>query len=295
MISTILFFICLTLTVPLLIALMESNRKELDVYDEGFWTLARALMGGCHIKWDPDPTPIIWFEVGMAQGRIHTYKKAGDSSLWIEGRIYFTDPFHFAARLCTPRQDPLNPSFPQFSLYEDPKTEPEEQLSTFSIETNYADRLTHCLDQTQIRVYLKKLRDVLKLNQCELILANQVMILRGCTKNAKTEGILIESYGPQIADLMKWMTNEMMVYASMRGTSSNTHKMCIASATPLGEEIWSCPSCSTHLNRSAYEILKGCCQPQCEETIDGIKDEVLIQSRPKIVMKEVDLLTLSSS
>ena len=278
MVSTILFCICLTFTIPLLIALMESNRKELDVYDEGFWTLSRALMGGCHIKWDPDPTPIIWFEVGMAQGRLHTYKKAGDASLWIEGRVYLADPFNFAARFCTPRQNPLNPSFPNFVLYQDPKTEPEEQLSTFSIETNYPDRLTHCLDQTQMRVYLKKLRDVLKLQNCELILANQLMILRGSTKSEKTEGILIESYGPQVADLIKWMTNEMMVYASMRGSVSHPDKICPASATPLGEDVWSCPSCSTRLNRSAYEILKGCCLPNCEETIDGIKDCLLYTS-----------------
>ena len=143
-----------------------------------------------------------------------------------------------------------------------------------------------------MRSYLKKLRDILKLQNCELILAHKMIILRGSTKKARTEGILIENYGPQVADLIKWMTNEMMVYASMRSPSSQVN-LCMASSTKLGEEVWSCPSCSVRLDRSAHEILKGCCEPQCEETIDGIKDEVLIQSRPKVVMKEIDLLTFT--
>ena len=97
---------------PILVSIAESQRQKVTSDDEGFWTLSRALMGGCHIKLDPDPMPIVWFDVGLSQGRLHISQRAGDQGWWFEGRIYLSSPVGFAARLHTPSTSPLQPALP---------------------------------------------------------------------------------------------------------------------------------------------------------------------------------------
>ena len=68
MISLILFSIALLILLPLAVAFVEGHKRQLNPADDGYWTLARALLGGCHLRWSPDPTPIVWFDIGDGQG-----------------------------------------------------------------------------------------------------------------------------------------------------------------------------------------------------------------------------------
>ena len=33
--------------------------------------------------------PVVWFDVGLSQGRIHIAQRAGETAWWFEGRIYY--------------------------------------------------------------------------------------------------------------------------------------------------------------------------------------------------------------
>ena len=294
MVSFVIICIFASLAIPLLIAMMESNRNQLDPQDDGAWTLARALMGGCHVRWTPDPTPIVWFDVNIYQARIHAYQRAGDSSWWIEGRIYLKEPLQFAARLCTPKELPLKITLKGMKPFELPQ-DANEGLGNFSIETNDEDRFTLCFTQTDIKDHFKVLRDLLKLKLCEVWITNHTLVIRGNVENKHFSGEILESYGPQLAQALRSLTESLTDFTSRQPIRMMSGRICPVSAHPLtGADLWSCPLCAQKMHRVAMELFKGCMNPSCENTTDGIHDEVIYKSRPLIVMKEVEASDLDS-
>jgi hypothetical protein len=293
MVLIIFFCLLLTLVVPLLFVLMETHRKKFDPQDDGFWTVARAIMGGCHIRWNPDPNPIVWFDAGVNQGRLHVYQRAGEINWWIEGRIYLQAPLHFAARLCSPPQAPLKNNLPDLKIVEDKEKDAEKKLASFSLECNNEARFQQCLGQEELRLQLKSFRDIVKLHDCEVLLANQVLVLRGCTNKNDPPGELIERFGPQLVNLMRDLSSSLSSFSDRNRINTLQSDECPASAISLKEDLWSCPECSMRMQRKAMELMKGCINPHCELSVDGIPLIVLEHGRPEITMKEIEDLDLS--
>lgn len=280
------------LTLPILIWIAESQRQKLTSNDEGFWTLSRALMGGCHIKIDPDPMPIVWFDVGLSQGRLHISQRAGDQAWWFEGRVYLSNPLGFAARLHTPVAPPLQPSLPGFAVIEDDDKGSELALSGFSIETSARPRLMECLEEDELRLLIKSLKTSLKVNTCEILFANKVFIVRGRITEGESASDVAEKVGPHLVNWLRMLVTPLN-QASDRLNNRNEHFQCPVSATDLRygydhNEIWRCSECKSELYRAAMELMKGCVTPNCSGAIDGISEEVIELGRMHVEIKEVD-------
>jgi len=276
-----LFSLALTIAIPLLIALIESNRAKLNLKDDGWWTLGRALLGGVHIKWNPDPTPVVWFEVADRQARVHTYQRAGEPGWWIEARVYLGAPLHFAARLTSPASEPLQPSLPGFVSYEPSKENEsiQEDLKSFGIETNDRKRLELCLLVGDFRGVLASLKSGLDMKSCEVFILNQVVVVRGHTVKDKWGGDVIERYGPQLAEALRALTGPLLNMISKGRQQRLAQGECPVTSTNLREERWRCELCETTMHRTAAEILRGCSDPFCERCADGVKRNVMLASR----------------
>ena len=281
------------ITIPVLVSIAESQRQKVTSDDEGFWTLSRALMGGCHIKLDPDPMPVVWFDVGLSQGRLHISQRAGDQGWWFEGRVYLSSPLGFAARLHTPAASPLQPALPGFQVVEDKdQIDSELSLKGFSIETNARPRLIECLEEDELRVLIKSLKSALKVNTCELLFANKVFIVRGRIADGDSAADVAERIGPHLVNWLRQLVTPLN-QASDRLNNRNEHFQCPVSASDLRYgydhgEIWRCSKCRSELYRAAMELMKGCVTPDCDGAVDGIPDEVLELGRLHVEIKEVD-------
>lgn len=290
MILLILLSFALTLFIPLIIALIESNCTKLNLKDDGWWTLGRALLGGVHIKWNPDPTPVVWFEIEGRQARVHTYQRAGEPGWWIEARVYLAEPLHFAARLTSPAAEPLYPSLPGFVSYEPSKENEsiQEDLKSFGIETNDRKRLEHCLLAGDFRGVLASLKTGLDLKSCEVFILNQVLVVRGHSIHFQWGGDVIERYGPQLAEALRALTKPLLNMISKGRQRRLTQYECPVTAIILNEEPWRCEECGVMMHRTAAEVLRGCCEPHCEACADGVHHTVMLvarsQSKKKVVL-----------
>lgn len=290
----ILVSLLLTISLPLVVMLMESNRARLNLRDDGAWTLARALLGGVHISWRPDPTPIVWFEVEERPARVHAYQRAGEPGWWIEGRAYLGAPLHFAARLTSPAAAPLSPSLPGFISYEPSKDHPslQEDLKSFGIETNDRKRLESCMLAGNFRGVLTSLISGLGLTQCEVLLLNQLIIVRGHAPKDRHPGDVIERSGPQLAEALRALSEPLLQIISQSRQPRLSAQECPATAIILNEERWRCDQCGTRLHRTAVELLRGCCEPSCEGAIDGVHPSVILSTRTTKEEREVDVQDL---
>ena len=293
MISIALFCLAMFIVIPSLVAIAEAQQPKITTDDEGYWTLARALLGGCHLKWTPEPLPIVWFDVGLSQGRLHMFQRAGDASWWFEARIYLSLPLGFAARLAHPAAPPLQPTFPEMREIEDTEEDSELKLSGFSIETNAAPRLLQCLSTDEVRPLLKALKGALKVSHIEFIFAHRVFVVRGSLMSDERPSELAERLGPQLANWIRLMIIPLN-QSSDRLISRHDQALCPASAVDLRladlhGETWTCPQCSLQMYRAASEVMKGCVNPHCDETVDGIAEEVILSGRPQVEVKEVDV------
>ena len=293
MISIVIFCLVIFLTLPALIAVAEAQQPKIKTDDEGYWTLARALLGGCHLKWTPDPLPIIWFDVGLSQGRLHMFQRAGDPSWWFEGRIYLSVPLGFAARLSQPPAEPLQPTLPEMHVIEDAEREPELKLSGFSLESNATPRLMQCLSTDEVRPLLKALKPALKVNTLEFLFAHHVFVVRGSMISNEQPSEIAERIGPQLANWMRLMITPLN-QSSDRLISRNDQEFCPVSAVDLMNapergEIWNCKHCQLTMYRASAEVMKGCINPHCGGTIDGIHEDVILSGRPQIEIREVDV------
>ena len=278
--------------IPILIAIAESQRLRISTDDEGFWTLSRALMGGCHIKWRPDPMPVVWFDVGLSQGRIHIAQRAGETAWWFEGRIYLSSPLGFAARLHTPAEVPLQPSLPNMKICEDEERDGELKLSGFSIESNAAPRLMQCLSDADLRRWIKSLKSSLKVGACEIIFAHHVFVVRGRVDSDDKPSDIAERIGPHLANWMRQIVVPLNQSSDRMINRADAH-LCPVSASDLRygyehDEVWQCPNCHQELYRAAMEIMKGCVNPSCSHCIDGVDEKVLFAGRPHVEIKEVE-------
>ena len=104
-----LFVFCLLalVIVPPLIALFESAGPGLGSRDVGFWALARAVAGSCHVPWGRQGVPIVRFSLPDGEARIRAAKGDRFRTLLVEMRSYQAEPFRFAGRLSSPPLPPL--------------------------------------------------------------------------------------------------------------------------------------------------------------------------------------------
>lgn len=294
---TLLILTCLALTlcVPLVVALMESHRARLNLKDDGAWTLGRALVGGVHIRWRPDPTPVVWFELeGQVPARVHTYQRAGEQGLWLEARAYLTAPMHLAARLSAPPSPPLDPSLPGLTSYEPSKESKAllEDLKAFGIETNDRKRLEQCLLASECRGVITGLKAALKLDRCEVLILNQVLVVRGLSRREPSPGELFERSGPQLAEALRALSAALLDLAAKGRSPTLGPSECPLSSASLAtdlDEVWSCPSCGQRAHRSAVELVMGCCDPWCDEAADGVSPHVVKSTRPFVRWEEVEV------
>ena len=156
-------------------------------------------MGGCHIKWNPDPLPVVWFDVGLSQGRLHVFQ-SGRSHWWFEGRIYLSSSPGFAARLHSPPASTLQPALPGFITCEDEEDDNELKLNGFSIESNAKTPIDEVLGEEDVRKLIKSLKSSLDIKTCELLFAHRVLVVRGKVDKEERASEVAEKIGPHLAN-----------------------------------------------------------------------------------------------
>ena len=299
MISLILFSIALLILLPLAVAFVEGHKRQLNPADDGYWTLARALLGGCHLRWSPDPTPIVWFDIGDGQGRIHTYQSAGEDGWWLEGRVYMKRPCLFAARLCIPPQPPLNPTLNQMNEIRYSKEKNDDLLKRFSFETSHTKRFEAWITTDSVREALSGIQSNLPLEKTEILITSQIIIIRGCghVQNDQSPGELVERLGLQLSQAMRELFEGVgdFIHSARLKNSDELEVIDPVTGRPITGEPWSCSKCGQRQEWNSMEIIRGCSNPECTDCIDGISYDVLKKSRPLIYItedgKEIDIFS----
>jgi hypothetical protein len=292
MVSIVLTCLVIGLIIPLFVALVESRRKQLDLKDHGYWTLARALLGGTHLRLKDDPSLLVYFEHETRQCRMHVYQKAGETNWYLEGRVYQDRPFRFTARLCLPHQPALVPNLPELEVIKE--FEKHEDYKVFSIESNDLKKLSFCLEQAEMKQALKDLNRALKSSKVEVLLLNTGISIRMKIDEAGLmAGDVMEKYGPNFSVKLKEISDILSDFSYRLKIFNRAEGECPVSAYPYQYEtdVWACPSCGQKMMRSAMEISKGCFSPYCEESIDGVPQALIKEN--SVFVDEVNAHELS--
>jgi hypothetical protein len=278
MVSIVLMCFLICLVLPLFFSLIESRKKQLDLTDDGYWTLSRALLGGSHIKWLGDPNVVVWFEHEKRQCRIHSFKKAGDVRYYLEGRVYLDRPIRFASRLCQPHQAPTVPTLSNLEPSND--FVKNDDYKMFSIETTDTKKLNYCLDMLDMKSALKDINKTLNSSQVEIWLLNTGLVIRMLVNEDLSAGDAVEKYGPQLSMKLRELSDALADFSYKLKIFSLPEGECLVSAVSLRDfsDLWECPSCHQKMSRSAMELMKGCFTPHCDQSIDGVPLEIIQES-----------------
>ncbi len=279
MVSIVLICLVIGFLIPLFVALVESRKKQLNLKDDGYWTLSRALLGGTHLKLKDDPSLVVYFEHETRQCRMHVYQKAGETNWYLEGRVYQDRPFRFTARLCVPPQAPLIPNLPELEVIKD--FEKHEDYKVFSIETNDLKKLSFCLENAEMKIVLKDLNKALRSTKVELLLLNTGISIRMKIDEAGLmAGEVMEKYGPNFSIKLKDLSDVLSDFSYRLKIFNLAEGECPVSSFPYRQEtdVWACPSCGQKMMRSAMELSKGCFSAYCEESVDGVPKELISEN-----------------
>ena len=138
------------MTVPVIIAFVESARLRSGPWDVGFWGLARSVGGTCHVPWRRRGTPVIRFELPDGRARLRVVKLPGWQRWRVEVRAYQESHFGFTARLTSPQTDPVRWRTPGLEPL-DVFPEEEQYMVDFGFETTDEHLLRWLLRHQKLR------------------------------------------------------------------------------------------------------------------------------------------------
>ena len=272
MVTLITLSLIVLLVVPFLIASLEDKVALFHPEDDGAWTLARALAGGVHLRWSPDPRPIVWFESPAGKGRLHGFRRAGEREPWVELRIYLDVASHLAAKISTTDDHGLI-SFKGLKPYR--AGEKEAHLARFYLQTNDSARFAQLLSLPSLRASLQDLKERIPTKNLELLFLNTLIIVKARWEGEQSElsqdGDALEQLGLPMRALGEQLAESVGEFVRLQRNGFLEEDECPVSGYPLqGRDLWRCEFCQSRLHRVCFESLGGCANPDCEGCTDGI-------------------------
>ncbi len=269
-----LFAFCLVafLTVPVAVALAESFLGRMGSRDVGFWALARGVGGTCHVPWGRRGSPIIRFGLPDGEARIHAGRAPGWRRWRVELRSYQTSVFGFTARIVTPSASPVRwrtPGLATMDLFQ----EDQEYLPDFSIETTDESLMRWLLRRHASRDLLEHLQANSGAQTLEIILANQLIVVRGDSPRGWTIGSSVEHLGPPLVDILRRLSSDLNELASAMvktGEIDDLVVCCPACGNQVEVDPHRCSGCGAYMHRGCHEMADGCTSLDCEFSVDAL-------------------------
>ena len=258
--------------IPPLVAVFETRVLGAGPRDVGFWALARAIGGTCHVPWGSTGSPVVRFTLPEGEGRGRAVRRPRHRGWVVEIRSYQLAPIGFVSRLCCPAKPPTrwrSPGLePEFAAHDDP-----HYLQTTSFETTDPDLLRWVLRQEETRRMMDRLQAMCGADWVELVLANSVIILRGAAPKNWHAGQAMEHIGPPLVDMVRRLSNDLANLGTALRNAGDVDQgieHCDGCGAVITVDPWSCPGCGNRLHRGCRELLSGCATPNCKHVADPL-------------------------
>ncbi len=248
-----LFVVCLLalVTIPPLIALFESVGPAAGTRDVGFWALARAVAGSCHVPWGRKGVPIVRFSLPDGEARIRAIKGERLRTVQVEMRSYQAEPFRFAGRMTSPPLAPLRWRAPGL---ESVNVEEEDGLGLpdFAFESTDKHLLLWLLRRPRTRGLLEDFGARTGARQVEILLLNAVVVLTARTPSGWRMGAAVEHLGPPMVELLRQLSKDLADLAtamSRAGEENDLVPPCPVCSQAIEVDPMQCSGCGVYLHR----------------------------------------------
>ncbi len=257
--------------VPPGVALVETVRLRERQREVGFWALARAVAGSCHVPWGRRGSPVVRFSLPAGEGRARAVR-VGRARWSVEGRAYLDANFGFAARICSPPAPAARwraPGLAPVRVY----PEESEHLQSCSLETTDERLLRWLLRHAETRRLLDGLLAETGARSVEVTLAGSVVVVRGLGPRGWSAGAAMEHLGPAVVEVLRRLTADLEDLAGAlvdAGDEALVARPCPGCGGVIEVDPWVCADCGTALHRGCREMLGGCARPACGQAVDAL-------------------------
>lgn len=252
--------------VPPVVALVEASVLREGPRQVGFWALARAVAGTCHVPWGRRGSPVVRFSLPAGEGRARAVRMPGFRGWTVEVRAWQRVGFGFAARVVAPARPPARwraPGLAVVALFADET----EHLRGCSMESTDEGLLRWLLRHPETRRRLDALHTETGATEVEVVFAGAVIILRAAAPAAWGAGEAMERIGPPLVVMLRALSADL---ADLGSALRPVDAACPGCGGDLGGDPWVCPGCGGHLHRGCRETLAGCVNPRCRLAADAL-------------------------
>ncbi|MCB9527218.1 MAG: hypothetical protein H6701_02305 [Myxococcales bacterium] len=261
--------------VPPAVAFVEAAAMRAGPRHVGFWALARAVAGTCHVPWGRRGSPVIRFALPAGEGRARALRVPGRRGWTVEVRAWQRAGFGFAARIVSPGRPPARWRAPGLAVVE-LFAEETEHLRGSSMESTDESLLRWLLRHPETRRRLDALRTETGAVSVEVVFAGEVIILRAAAPAGWRAGEAMEHIGPPLVEMLRALSSDLAdLGLALRsvGDGGLASTACPGCGGALGDDPWVCPGCGGHLHRGCRETLAGCANPRCRNAADALPVE----------------------
>jgi hypothetical protein len=262
----------LLIVVPPVVAIVETWAGRSGPADVGFFTLARAVAGTCHVPWGRRGSPVVRFPLPFAEGRARVLRGIGGPACTLEVRAYQQRSFGFSARVASPPTPPARwhaPGLAPMSL----ESDATEALGFCSLEATDERLLRWLLRHPETRQRIDSLQLDTNAEAVEIVLAGRLILVRAHAPRGIEPGGIMESMALPTIEALRLLSDDLHDLACAledAGEPMNLSVQCRGCGTRLGADPWVCPGCGHAMHRGCREMTGGCADAACDRAPDAV-------------------------
>jgi hypothetical protein len=254
---------------PAIVAAVEEAWRT-GPRDVGFWTVARAVGGTCHVPWGRRGSPVVLFPLPDGEARLRALRTPPRRGWTIEARAYQRKPFRFAARLCAPPSPPVRWRAPGLAPLELFPGE-AEHLASSSLETTDERLLRWLLRHAETRRRVDGLLEETRAAGIEVVLGGGLVLVRAHMRAGIPAGTAVEMAGPPLVTALRRLSADLDDLADALDESEGgaDGALCPTCWGELGEDPALCKACGARGHRGCREMVGGCVSAACGAAPDA--------------------------
>jgi hypothetical protein len=255
---------------PAIVAAVEDAWRA-GPRDVGFWSVARAVGGTCHVPWGRRGSPVVLFPLPDGEARLRAVRTPPRRGWTIEARAYQRKPFRFAARLCAPPSPPVRWRAPGLAPLELFPGEAEHVASS-SLETTDERLLRWLLRHAETRRRVDGLLDETRALSIEVVLGGGLVLVRANMRAGISAGHAFEMAGPPLVAALRRLSADLedLADALDEAEGGAAGALCPACWGDLGEDPAQCRACGARSHRGCREMVGGCVSAACGAAPDAL-------------------------
>lgn len=260
------------LVAPPMIAVLEGAWRRRGPRDVGFWTLARAVGGTCHVPWGRNGSPVVRFPLPDGEARLRAARAPGRRGWVVEARAYQRRGFRFAARVCSPPTLPARWRAPGLAPLDLLVDEAEGLATDASFEATDERLLRWVLRHRATRRAVDALREDTGAASIEVTLGGTVVLLRATLGAGIGAGEAVEIAGPPLVATLRLLSADLHDLAEALDESEEAPRAdaCPGCGGELGVDPLACRGCGVFAHRGCREMSGGCVSPTCRSAPDAV-------------------------